>query len=270
LAGCYFGGPAASLSFTTSLPKGFSECVGRLCAASKMTQPAPTRWWRRAHRFDFDPPVLIFASMSSVMRELRRRVRAEQSPLRFTQIGCFAAGRARVNSQIKHDGFRILAHRREPTVRLLSRNGNNLTDRFPLAAAAVLALPVRSCVVDGEAIVCDDEGHRLASLLRLSHEGIPLNEHFTGDGAAIYRHACALGCEGIVSMRLGSPYRAGRSPRCSRSKTLQRRQYDDLMKKTGADPSRRPHSRKPTDDTILQHLGFSKGHHCTSRLLKKA
>ena len=24
-------------------------------------------------------------------------------------------------------------------------------------------------------------------------------------------HACALGCEGIVSKRMGSPYRAGRS-----------------------------------------------------------
>jgi ATP-dependent DNA ligase len=27
----------------------------------------------------------------------------------------------------------------------------------------------------------------------------------------IYRHACKLGCEGIVSKRAGSPYRAGRS-----------------------------------------------------------
>ena len=38
-----------------------------------------------------------------------------------------------------------------------------------------------------------------------------LNEHYRGDGAVIYKHACALGCEGIVSKRLGSPYRAGRS-----------------------------------------------------------
>ena len=28
----------------------------------------------------------------------------------------------------------------------------------------------------------------------------------------IYKHASALGCEGIVSKRVGSPYRAGRSP----------------------------------------------------------
>jgi ATP-dependent DNA ligase len=38
-----------------------------------------------------------------------------------------------------------------------------------------------------------------------------INEHFSGDGAVIYKHACGLGCEGIVSKRLGSPYRAGRS-----------------------------------------------------------
>jgi ATP-dependent DNA ligase len=34
-----------------------------------------------------------------------------------------------------------------------------------------------------------------------------LNEYFRGDGLVIYKHACALGCEG-----LGSPYRAGRLP----------------------------------------------------------
>jgi bifunctional non-homologous end joining protein LigD len=46
-------------------------------------------------------------------------------------------------------------------------------------------------------------GHRTTS--------IALNEAFRGDGATIYKHACALGCEGIVSKRLGSPYRSGRS-----------------------------------------------------------
>jgi bifunctional non-homologous end joining protein LigD len=57
----------------------------------------------------------------------------------------------------------------------------------------------------------EDRKRRLAGLLRLLHDGIALNEHFGGDGAVIYKHACALGCEGIVSKRLGSPYRAGRS-----------------------------------------------------------
>ena len=42
-------------------------------------------------------------------------------------------------------------------------------------------------------------------------DGIAFNEHYSGDGAIIYKHACALGCEGIVSKRLGSAYRSGRA-----------------------------------------------------------
>jgi bifunctional non-homologous end joining protein LigD len=50
----------------------------------------------------------------------------------------------------------------------------------------------------------------LADLLGQVEDGIVYNEHFTGDSAIIFRHACALGCEGIVSKRLGSHYRSGR------------------------------------------------------------
>jgi bifunctional non-homologous end joining protein LigD len=135
-------------------------------------------------------------------------------------------------------------------VRLLTRKGNDFSRRFPLVVAALAALPVRSCLIDGEAIVTDQKGlavfdlirgHRpnaaavlcafdlieldgedlrrtpietrkltLKSLLRHKHAGIVFNEHFVADGAIVYRQACALGCEGIVSKRLGSPYRSGR------------------------------------------------------------
>jgi bifunctional non-homologous end joining protein LigD len=50
----------------------------------------------------------------------------------------------------------------------------------------------------------------LADLLSDAGDGIAFNKHFAGDGIAIFKHACALGCEGIVSKRLGSNYRAGR------------------------------------------------------------
>ena len=40
-------------------------------------------------------------------------------------------------------------------------------------------------------------------MLRLPHGGIALNEAFGGEGAIIHKHACALGCEGIVSKRSG-------------------------------------------------------------------
>jgi bifunctional non-homologous end joining protein LigD len=51
----------------------------------------------------------------------------------------------------------------------------------------------------------------LKSLLRGKRAGIAFNAHFIADGTIVYRQACALGCEGIVSKRLGSPYRSGRA-----------------------------------------------------------
>jgi bifunctional non-homologous end joining protein LigD len=52
----------------------------------------------------------------------------------------------------------------------------------------------------------------LAKLLNGSHLSLVLNEHYEEDGAIVFREACRLGCEGIVSKRLGSIYRRGRSP----------------------------------------------------------
>ena len=51
---------------------------------------------------------------------------------------------------------------------------------------------------------------KVVATVRRSHPGIALNEHYEGDGAMIYEHACRFGCEGIVSKRLGCPYRSGR------------------------------------------------------------
>ena len=136
-------------------------------------------------------------------------------------------------------------------MRLITRNGYDFADRFSLIVEAIAALPVRSCVLDGEAIAVDANGlsvfdrirHRqhdrtvtlcafdlleldgedlrrtplelrkatLKGLLRRGHAGVAFNQHFEADGAIVYRQACALGCEGIVSKRLGSPYRTGRT-----------------------------------------------------------
>ena len=153
--------------------------------------------------------------------------------------------------EIKHDGFRILARRDSAGVRLITHAGNDFSSRFPFIAMAVGKLPVSSCLIDGEAIVCDENGlavfdlirghgskasavlcafdlveldgkdlrrhpieerkRLLAKLLHGSNLSIVLNEHFEEDGAIVFREACKLGCEGIVSKRLGSPYRSGRS-----------------------------------------------------------
>ena len=47
-----------------------------------------------------------------------------------------------------------------------------------------------------------------------------LNEHIAEPGDVVFRHACKLGLEGIVSKRLGSRYRSGRSPDWLKMKNL--------------------------------------------------
>jgi ATP-dependent DNA ligase len=57
-------------------------------------------------------------------------------------------------------------------------------------------------------------GERKAKLERLVDRrltGIVLNDHTDEDGAIVFRHACKLGLEGIVSKRLTAPYRSGAS-----------------------------------------------------------
>ena len=51
----------------------------------------------------------------------------------------------------------------------------------------------------------------LASLLRGKLPGLHLNEHLAHPGDTVFRHACKMGLEGIVSKRLGSRYVSGRT-----------------------------------------------------------
>jgi len=55
--------------------------------------------------------------------------------------------------EIKHDGFRLLARRDPVGIRLITRGGNDWTQRYPLVAEAVNHLKVRLCLIDGE-VVC--------------------------------------------------------------------------------------------------------------------
>jgi bifunctional non-homologous end joining protein LigD len=51
----------------------------------------------------------------------------------------------------------------------------------------------------------------LTSLLTKAGAGIRINEHIEADGEIVFRHACKLGCEDIVSKQRASPYRSGRT-----------------------------------------------------------
>jgi bifunctional non-homologous end joining protein LigD len=69
--------------------------------------------------------------------------------------------------EIKHAGFRIVARKNGAQVRLYSRAGNDLTDRFPVIVETLANLRTRSCIIDGEAVICDDNG--IASFERIRY-----------------------------------------------------------------------------------------------------
>ena len=99
-------------------------------------------------------------STRCLARELRRRLQSDRPSSRFEPclprpVQHPPAGPGWIH-EIKHDGFRILAHRRGRSIRLVTRNGYDFADRFPLVTAAIEELPVKSCIIDGEAIVCDE------------------------------------------------------------------------------------------------------------------
>jgi bifunctional non-homologous end joining protein LigD len=152
--------------------------------------------------------------------------------------------------ELKHDGFRIIARKQGDGVRLWSRNGRDWTAEFVAIAAALRELPgafildgeaVAHCGEglpdfhrllrrEGQASAClyafdllhlnttdlrpvELAGRRtmLRKLLRTAGPALIFSEHMEGqDGEAMFRHACALGLEGIVSKRLDRPYSSGR------------------------------------------------------------
>jgi bifunctional non-homologous end joining protein LigD len=68
--------------------------------------------------------------------------------------------------ELKYDGYRMLAEKSGDVVRLLSRNGNDLTGGFPEVAAAMKALPFGDFILDGEVVVQDDTGMPRFQLLQ--------------------------------------------------------------------------------------------------------
>jgi ATP-dependent DNA ligase len=146
--------------------------------------------------------------------------------------------------EIKHDGYRLMVWRDGERVRLFTRRGFDWTDRYPRIAHSARRLPVARFLIDGEAVVCGEDGvsdferlhsrehdasvflyafdlralggtdirheqldHRRAMLhnLLVSPDGIRFSEHLDGDGARIFAHACKLGLEGIVTKRAMQP-----------------------------------------------------------------
>ena len=67
--------------------------------------------------------------------------------------------------EIKHDGFRVIARKIGQRVKLYSPPGNDLTPRFSLIVQAVSGLRASSCIIDGEAVACGEDGIACFELL---------------------------------------------------------------------------------------------------------
>jgi bifunctional non-homologous end joining protein LigD len=68
--------------------------------------------------------------------------------------------------ELKFDGIRLIAVKKDEKVSLLSRNQNELAERFPEIVEAVTNLPARECVIDGEVVTLDEEGRSSFQLLQ--------------------------------------------------------------------------------------------------------
>ena len=155
--------------------------------------------------------------------------------------------------ELKWDGYRAIGGVDHGRAQLVSRNGNDLTDRFPQVAADLRASAgKRSLVVDGEICALDSAGRPSFSAMQLGKPETPiiyalfdlleLDGHSTiglslrerrellerlvhgaqsslrfsesfDDGPALLRAVREQGLEGVMAKRSGSPYTPGKRSR---------------------------------------------------------
>jgi bifunctional non-homologous end joining protein LigD len=70
--------------------------------------------------------------------------------------------------EVKWDGYRLAVHIEPQGVRILTRGGHDWTHRFPAIEQAASALGPATMIIDGEAVVLDEEGRSDFGLLQQS------------------------------------------------------------------------------------------------------
>jgi bifunctional non-homologous end joining protein LigD len=179
-----------------------------------------------------------------------RRKGAEYAPMLATLASVLPGGRGWL-FEVKWDGYRAVAYLRGSEPRLVSRNGNDLTERFSSVARALSsAIKTPDCVLDGEVCALDEDGRSSFSAMQqgtgtlvyyvfdvLELEGKPLldlsleerraelerlldrrnrtvllSEAFD-DGPALLEAAAANHLEGVIAKKADSRYEPGRRSR---------------------------------------------------------
>jgi bifunctional non-homologous end joining protein LigD len=153
--------------------------------------------------------------------------------------------------EIKFDGYRVQVHLRDAAVKVFTRGGDDWTDRFKKIASDVWHINAGSAIIDGEVVVLAKNGTTDFSVLQNELKGrsekivlvafdllylngydlrsLPLierkavlkkiigetdvqfSESFEIDGPEMFKHACGIGLEGVVSKVRDSRYVSGRS-----------------------------------------------------------
>jgi bifunctional non-homologous end joining protein LigD len=152
--------------------------------------------------------------------------------------------------EIKFDGYRVQLHIANEAVRVFTRRGNDWTKRFKRIADAAFLISASSAIIDGEVVVPAADGTTDFSVLQNQLKGksdkivmvafdllylngydlrklplierkallkkliaktaIQFSESFEIDGHEMFRHACGVGLEGVVSKVRDSRYSSGR------------------------------------------------------------
>jgi bifunctional non-homologous end joining protein LigD len=152
--------------------------------------------------------------------------------------------------EIKFDGYRVQLHLAHEAVTVYTRRGNDWTKRFKKVADEAWHIGAGSAIIDGEIVVPAADGTTDFSVLqnelkgtstsivmvafdllylngydlrklpleeRKSHlkkliakTAIQFSESFEVDGPAMYKRACSVGLEGVVSKVRDSPYPSDR------------------------------------------------------------
>ncbi|WP_458380082.1 non-homologous end-joining DNA ligase [Sinorhizobium medicae] len=75
--------------------------------------------------------------------------------------------------EVKWDGYRLAVHIEPGRVRVLTRGGYDWTDRFPSIADDARRLAVKTAILDGEAVVLNDQGRSDFGMLQRALGRLP-------------------------------------------------------------------------------------------------
>jgi bifunctional non-homologous end joining protein LigD len=152
--------------------------------------------------------------------------------------------------EIKFDGYRVQLHIANEGANVFTRNGHDWTKRFKKIAHDAFLISASSAIIDGEVVVPAADGTTDFSVLQNELKGrstkivliafdllylngydlrklplverktllkkliaktaIQFSESFEADGPEMFKHACGIGLEGVVSKVRDSRYNSGR------------------------------------------------------------